>query len=313
MERRFRTAVLAAVVLHGALIGFTMLRPQSEAFRGLGASLVVSATEVEVLMLTADDSATSVRDDRTSSNAEHSGRKMQQGAARTPAGILSQRSAPADAEPELDGAGPHGTDATLAELDPSAEQAGAHAETSDSGPRVGQRVDLGLNGSVMRDAALQGREPAPRARRRRPTFSLGHWSQNAVQTVAQGSAPWEGQALLTLEWSSSGQLVSVKSSAASSSSAEWQRLAQSLTSKLAARPNASPQGKGLRVVYLIKSGMTLPESKRSVLPDLKYAHAEKLTGDNLPPANALNFGVKADGSAATTRTVSVELVRSDTL
>lgn len=305
MDRRFRTAVFAAAALHAALLGLTMLQHRADAFPVRDTS-VTSPPEVEVLMLAADDAPPSARDDRTSSTAVPSDRK--QSSARA-AG--SQRTAPTpDAEAQLEQTGTQAADATLAELEPSAEQEGSLSEASESGPRVAKRVDLGLDGSVMRDAALQGREPAPRARRRRPTFSLGHWSQNAVRTVAQGSAPWEGQALLTLEWSSSGQLVSVTSSAGS---ADWQRLAQDLSSRLAARPNVSAPGKGLRVVYLIKSEMTLPESKRSVLPSLKYAHAEKLTGDNLPPANALNLGTKHDNSASTTRTVSVELVRSDTL
>jgi hypothetical protein len=73
------------------------------------------------------------------------------------------------------------------------------------------------------------------------------------------------------------------------------------------------QGARRRVVYLVKSELVLPDSKRSVLPAAKLASAEQLRENNLPPATALNLGVKADGSAATTRVVSVELVRSDAL
>lgn len=134
-----------------------------------------------------------------------------------------------------------------------------------------------------------------------------------MRTLAQNSAPPDGRALLTLEWDSKGQLVSVTSSAASSRSDEWQRLAQGLSSQLAARPNAGTQGRGLRVVYLVKSDLVLPESKRSVLPSAKYASAEQLREKNLPPATTINLGIKADNSPATTRVVSVELVRSDAL
>ncbi len=310
MERRFRIAVSAAVLLHTALVGLTILHPPSDTAGVRDTSTVASPPEVDVIVL-ADDATTFARVDKTSSTADPSDRR--QASARPSGGLLSQRSAPTpDAEALLEQAGAPDADAALAGSEPSTEQPGSLTEGSNSGPRVGKRIDLGLDGSVMRDA-LKGREAAPRAPRRRPTFSLGHWSQNAVRTVAQGAAPWEGQALLTLEWSSSGQLLSVKSSAASSSSADWQRLAQDLSSRLAARPNVGTPGKGLRVVYLIKSEMQLPESKRSVLPNLKYASAEKLTGDNLPPATALNLGIKHDNSASTTRIVSVELVRSDTL
>jgi hypothetical protein len=113
-----------------------------------------------------------------------------------------------------------------------------------------------------------------------------------------------------LEWDAKGQLLSVT---ASSSSDEWQRLAKALSSQLAARPNVGEQGGGRRVVYLVKSDLMLPESKRSVLPAAKFASAEQLRADNLPPAPTINLGVKADGSAATTRVVSVELVRNDAL
>jgi hypothetical protein len=116
---------------------------------------------------------------------------------------------------------------------------------------------------------------------------------------------------LTLEWDAKGQLLSVTSSAASSSRDEWQRLAKTLSSQLAGRPNVGAEGEGRRVVYLVKSGPVSPDGKRSVLPAAKFASAEQLKADNLPPAVALNFGVKADGSAAATRVVSVELVRSD--
>lgn len=67
------------------------------------------------------------------------------------------------------------------------------------------------------------------------------------------------------------------------------------------------------MVYLVKSDLVLPENKRSLLPSAKYASAEQLRENNLPPATTINLGVKADNSAATTREVSVELVRSDAL
>jgi len=66
-------------------------------------------------------------------------------------------------------------------------------------------------------------------------------------------------------------------------------------------------------VYLVKTDLVLPENKRSLLPSAKYASGEQLRENNLPPATALNLGIKADSSPATTRVVSVELVRSDAL
>jgi hypothetical protein len=297
------------VVLHTALIGLTVLSRHAEAPHVLDAN-AASASEVELFMITADDGPTSVRRDGASSIDEPSDRAGQRqarfGQIRAPA---AQHSASApDAEAEVDEAGAHDADAALAELGLGAEADSSLDGASEAPSRARQRVDLGLDGSVMRRAALEGRERAPR--RRRPVFTLGHWSESVVRSVAQKSAPWEGRALLTLEWDSTGQLRSVTPSAASSSGDEWQRLAKRLTSQLAARPNVAAQGGGLRLVYLVKSDLVLPD-KRSLLPGARYASAEQLRENNLPPANAINLGVKADSSAATTRVVSVTLVRSD--
>ena len=310
MDRRFGAAISTAVVLHAAWSGLTALSRNAEAPHVLDTTLT-SASQVELLMITADDGPSSVRNDGTSSIDEPSDRAVQRqarfGQFRAPG---AQRSASApDAEAEVDEAGAHDADAALAELGVGAEAESSLEGASEAPSRASQRVDLGLDGSVMRRAALEGRERAPR--RRRPVFTLGHWSESVVRSVAQTSAPWEGRALLTLEWDSTGQLRSVTPSAASSSSDEWQRLAKRLTSQLAARPNVAAQGGGLRLVYLVKSDLVLPESKRSLLPGARYASAEQLKENNLPPANAINLGVKADASAATTRVVSVTLVRSD--
>lgn len=309
MDGRFGAAIFTAVVLHAALIGLTLLSRHAEAPHVLDTN-VTSASEVELFMITADDGPSSVRSDEKSSIAEPSDRAVQRQARfaqlRAPA---AQRSASApDAEAEVDEAGALDADAALAELGLGAEAESSLDGASEAPSRARQRVDLGLDGSVMRRAALEGRERAPR--RRRPVFTLDHWSESVVRSVAQTSAPWEGRALLTLEWDSTGQLRSVTPSAASSSSDEWQRLAKRLTSQLAARPNVAAQGGGLRLVYLVKSDLVLPD-KRSLLPGARYASAEQLREKNLPPANAINLGVKADASAATTRVVSVTLVRSD--
>jgi hypothetical protein len=205
----------------------------------------------------------------------------------------------------------------IAELGPGTEEQEGSADGASDAPNGARpRVNLGLDGSLLRQSLLDARERPPRtarAPRRRPLVLLGHWSEGPVRMLAQKSAPPDGRALLTLEWNSQGQLVSVTSSAASSRSEDWQRLAQGISSQLAARPNSGAQGGGLRLVYLVKSDLAVPESKRSLLPSAKYASAEQLREKDLPPATAINLGIKADNSAATTRVVSVELVRSDAL
>ena len=313
MEKRFGAAVLTAMVLHAALIAFTVLGGDPEPPRALGRSVLARAAEIELFMLT-EDGASSARGDQSSSD-ERSNRTVPPQAKAGQLRAPSQRSGSApNAEAALDQASPRDPDAALAELQPGAEPGSSADSVSEGESEVRPRVDLGLDGSVMRRAALEARERglAPtHAPRRRPVFSLSHWSENAVRSVAQRSAPWESRALLTLEWDAKGQLLSVTSSAASSSSDAWQRLAKTLSSQLAARPNVGEQGGGRRVVYLVKTDLALPDGKRSLQPAAKFASAEQLRENNLPPASAINFGVKADGSAAATRVVSVELVRSD--
>jgi hypothetical protein len=317
MAKRFGAAVFTALVLHAALIGLSVLRRHPETPRVLDRSVVVRAAAVELFVLTEDDGASSARRDRTPSKDEPSDRTVSPRATVAPLRAPSQRSGSAsDAEAALDHASAPDPNSALAELGPGAAPETSLDGASEAGSSVGPRVDLGLDGSVMRRAALEARERGPgpsRAPRRRPVFSLSHWSESAVRSLAQRSAPWEGRALLALEWDHKGRLLSVTSSAASSSRDEWQKLAEALSAQLAARPNVGAPGGGRRVVYLVKSDLVLPDSKRSVLPAAKYASAEQLRENNLPPATALNFGVKADGSPATTRVVSVELVRSDAL
>ena len=316
MKKRFGVAIFTAVGLHAALLGLSLLRRHPQTPRVLDRSEAARTTEVELFMLSEDDSAGGAHRDRAPSPDEPSDRTAPPRASVAQALAPSQRSGSAShAVAVLDQASEPESSA-IAELGPGAEPERTVDGASEIGSGVGPRIDLGLDGSVMRRATLEARERGPvpsRAPRRRPVFSLGHWSEGAVRSLAQRSAPWEGRALLTLEWDANGQLLSVTSSAASSSREEWQRLAKTLGAQLAARPNVGAQGGGRRVVYLVKSDLVLPDSKRSLLPGAKFASTEQLRENNLPPATALNFGIKADGSPATTRVVSVELVRSDAL
>jgi hypothetical protein len=317
MSKRFGAAVFSAMALHAALICLALLPRRSEAPQRLEVSVVARASEVEVSILTEDDGARRERSDQTSSADDSSdGRATEQAPVAQLRGLSQRRGAAPDAALQADAVDAPDGDAAIAELGPGAEQEGSSDGASDAPGGARPRVNLGLDGSVMRQATLAARERPPRAKRaprRPPLILLGHWSEGPVRALAQKSAPPDGQALLTLEWDSKGQLVSVRSSAASSRSDDWQRLAQGLSSQLAARPNTGAQGGGLRVVYLVKTDLVLPESKRSLLPSAKYASAEQLREKNLPPATTINLGVKADNSAATTRAVSVELVRSDAL
>jgi hypothetical protein len=293
------------MLLHAALLGLTVLASPSEAPRVIVARVAASATEVDILL--EDGAPRTLPSDRISSRDEPSQRTAAWTVRERSAGAPRTASTP-DAAAELDPAGALGPDGVLTELGPDAELEGTSDGVSPAPREADPRVDLGLDGSVFRSAALAARDRTPR---RRPSFSLGSWSEGIVRSVAQRSVPWEGRALLTLEWDSKGQLRTVASSAESSSSDEWQRLVKGVSAQLAARPNAAAQGAGLRLVYLVKSELVLPESKRSLLPGAKYASAEQLRANNLPPATALNFGVKADDSVATNRVVSVELVRSE--
>ncbi len=306
MDKRFGAAVTTAVVLHAALLGLMVRASHSQApFRG-DTSPDASAAELELTMLM-EDGASSLHDETSSNVAATPGRPSLTGTA--PRRALSRPLAPnADADAEH-AADPDGSVPGQAELQAGGESEGSSTAAAEAASGVRARVDLGLDGSVLRHAALEARKQVPR---RRPTFSLaGGWSDTVVRSFAQSSAPWQGRALLTLEWDSTGKLRSVTSSAASSSSQDWQRLARGLTSQLAARSNTAAQGTGLRLVYLVESELVIPESNRSVIPSAKYASAEQLRADNLPPATTLNIGVKADNSAATTRRVSVNLVRSE--
>jgi hypothetical protein len=307
MDERLGAAVSTAVLLHAALLGLTVLARHPEAPRELTLHVESSATEIDILL--EDDEPRRLRSDAISSTDERPQRKVPLHRRVSELGAVAPHKASTpDAEAEPDPAVAPGSDGVLAELGPGAEPEGSSDGASEAPRGAGPRVDLGLDGSVFRSAALEARD---RTTRRRPSFSLGSWSEGIVRSVAQRSVPWEGSALLTLEWDAKGQLRAVTSSAESSSSDEWQRLVKGVRSQLAARPNAAAQGGGLRLVYLVKSELVLPESKRSLLPGAKYASAEQLRANNLPPATALNFGVKADDSAATNRVVSVELVRSE--
>ena len=135
-----------------------------------------------------------------------------------PAAKLDDLSAPAEG-------------AVLAELGSDTEPEESPGGASDAPSAVRQRVNLGLDGSIMRQATLAARDrprQTQRAPRRRPVVLLSHWSEGTVRAVAQKLAPPDGRALLTLEWNSKGQLLSITSSAASSHSQDWQRLAQGL-------------------------------------------------------------------------------------
>jgi hypothetical protein len=308
MEKRFGAAVFTAVLLHAALLAFTALPRRSETPPVRSSGVESSPAEVELSILT-EDGPSSLRNDRSSSIDEPSvrGSHHQPSIVRLRPPSHRSESAPgADDEPQR--ADMADQDAALAELATGAGTESSHEVALEPRSGVHQRVDLGLDGSILRRAALEARERAPR---RRPVFTLGDWSESVVRSAMQKSAPREGRALLTLEWDSKGRLRSVTSSAASSSKDEWQRLANGLGSQLAARPNVSAQGTGLRLVYLVKSDLVMPESKRSLLPDAKYASAEQINTPDLPPAKTISLGVKADDSPATRRVVSIELVRSE--
>lgn len=316
MSKRFGAAVFSAVVLHAALIGFAVLPRRAEAPRRLEPSVVARASEVEVSMLTEDDGSSRERSDQTSPTVEPSDRAVAEQAKVARRRGLSQHNGSAlDAAGKVDQPGAPDGDGAPAALEPGTERGSLDGD-SQAASAARPRVNLGLDGSIMRQATLAARDRparAPRAPRRRPVILLSHWSQGPVQALAQKSAPPDGSALLTLEWNSNGQLISVRSSAASSRGDEWKQLAQGLSSQLAARPNIAAQGGGLRVVYLVKSDLVVPENKRSLLPSAKYASAEQLRENNLPPADALMLGVKADNSPTTTRVVSVQLLKSDAL
>lgn len=312
MSRRFGAAVFTAVVLHAALICFAVLPRRSEP-RRLDTNVNVRASEVEVSMFVDDDGSSREQGEQTPSGAEpldSSGAEPARGT--QPRRIAAQHDAAPDATAEIDAVSTPEGDAAIAELGAGTEENG----DADAPGAARPRVNLGLDGSIMRQATLAARDRPPsaqRAPRRRPVVLVSHWSEGPVRAIAQKSAPPDGQALLTLEWDSNGQLLSVRSSAASSHSDEWQRLAQGLSSQLAARANGGAQNRGLRVVYLVKTDLVLPESKRSLLPSAKYASAEQLKEGNLPPGSALMFGVRADDSPASKRVVSVQLLRSDAL
>jgi hypothetical protein len=175
---------------------------------------------------------------------------------------------------------------------------------------VRRPINLGLDGSIVRSKLLE-KASRPPARRSAVVYDL--WSESVVRSAAKRAAPREGTALLVIEWDSAGKLQSIASSAKSSNDDSWRQLAETLRSRLSKRPGDPGRSGGLRLVYLVRAEIVEPASKRSVLPRARYASAEQIKDDLLPPANAFNVGIKADSDAAAQRVVSVTLASSQAL
>jgi hypothetical protein len=132
--------------------------------------------------------------------------------------------------------------------------------------------------------------------------------------AADGAAPRDGSALVTIEWDSEGRLRSIATSAHSSDASHWQRLAEVLRKSLSQRPKPPAGGRALRLVYLVRSEVVQPHHQRSILPRSKHGTFEQVPlFKDLPPGAALMFGFKADSSTPGERVVSVTLANSQLL
>ena len=177
--------------------------------------------------------------------------------------------------------------------------------------RPGQKIDLGLEGSVFHSAVL---DAARRPKAPRSPVVHDDWSAVAVKVAADGATPREGSALVTIEWDSEGRLRAIATSAHSSDASQWKRLAEVLQKSLSLRPKRPSDGRGLRVVYLVKSEIVQPHHQRSVLPRSEHGTLERVPDFmDLPPGAALMFGFKADSSTPGERRVSVTLANSQLL
>lgn len=196
---------------------------------------------------------------------------------------------------------------------PGTGASGAPEGNGTPSPTAPPKIDFGLDGSIFDAAVLDAsrRPPPPRSRSR---VVVDDWSASAVRVASDRAAPREGSALVTIEWDSEGRLQSVVTSAHSSEPSRWEKLADSLRASLSRRTRRTPEGRGLRVVYLVSSELVPPQNQRSVLPRVEHGSLEQVPAFmDLPPGAALMFGVKADTSGPVERVVSVTLASSQLL
>lgn len=294
MERRFPAALVSAVVLHAALLGLSAWPADG----GGVVPLASNTKEVEVSLLVQDGPPSPVVTDSASGQA-HSREAAHQAPVAHRASASSAASVSVVAE----------TEGAVAEASPGEPDAvGAVAEAT---PR--RHIDLGLDGSIVARTLRQTEQHETEAQRRarhRPGLVFDGWSEGVVSKVAHTTAPSEGSALLTIEWSADGRLASIRSSAESSNADGWRKLAAALQKQLAQRPQ--PSSKGLRLTYLVKSEIVKPGQK-SNLPESRNVNFQTFRDDQLPPANVLMLGVSADTSPASQRVVRVMLASSQAL
>jgi len=287
MEKRFTAGMAGALALHAVLL--------LAAFRLNGAhdrapALAVSPAAAIEVSVFADE-----------------------GSEGMPAGLGSsaEEPSPASAKPRRSGArvqfartGDSESAIASAGLD---EMPGDVSELPHEPPR---RIDLGLDGSIMRSAVLDSsRRPPPR----RQVVVMDGWSESAVRLNAELAAPREGSALLTLEWDSEGRLQSIATSGHPPDQTGWRKLADKLRPLLVNHPRRPDRGRGLRLVYLVRSEVVRRPSEGSQLPRSDYASLDTITDELLPPAPVLTFGVRADTSTPGERVVSVTLASSQVL
>jgi hypothetical protein len=296
MEKRFTASLMSAIGLHAALIGCAAFA-LSHSFHGslpapVRAAPQVSA-EISVVVegFDAPESASALGEAHAPSSA-----------ALARVGSTARFRAPSstgDGVPAGESAEGSGTEAAPA----------GEGETPSAAPQP--KINLGLDGSIFNSAVVEGarRPPAPRSR-----VVHDDWSAVAVRVAADQAAPREGSALLTLEWDAEGRLQSVVTSAHSSDPSLWGKLTDSLRKSLSQRPKRTPEGRGLRVVYLVRSEIIQPHHQRSVLPRIENGAFERVPSfKDLPPGAALMFGMKADTSSPGERVISVTLANSQLL
>lgn len=299
MEKRFTAALLSAIGLHAALIGCAAFALSRVVHRPLPVAVhVQGAGEISVVVegFDAPESASAVGEAHAPSSAALA---RVGSASRSHARGSSSDGAPGE-EPAESGPG-NGT----------TEGSGEGDDTE--GPATAPRINLGLDGSVFNGAVLEAhrRPPPPRSRSR---VLQDDWSAVAVQKVAARKAPREGSALVTIEWDSEGRLQSVVTSAHSSDPSLWQGLADSLQVSLSQRPKKAPEGRGLRLVYLVRSEVVQPHHQRSLLPRIEQGSFEQVPSFmDLPTGSALMLGMKADTSTPGERVVSVTLANGQVL
>jgi hypothetical protein len=303
MERRFRAALVSAVVLHAALMGLSAWTADG----GMRQVPLASKTEdVEVSLLVDGPPSPIVSEnsagEATSAHSEEP--THEKPVAHVSRSFAGSGTLPTEAEARAGSAAASNPDEFA---DGSGEQAPAAA-----GQPPRPHIDLGLDGSIvartLRDT--EAHDTVLRSTRRRAGLVFDGWSEGVVSKVAHSRAPSDGSALLTIEWDAQGRLASIRSSAESADANGWRKLAATLKKHLAQRPQAS--SKGLRLVYLLKSEVVKP-GPQSKLPVSSNASMQTFGDAYLPPANLLMLGVKADTSPTGQRVVSVTLANSQVL